>query len=102
MSEQPWWYLKKLRNPAGLRGRPKSKVPAAERRKLARQKYHARLTGRGQRLVRVFLPAADATRLENLALLHGSSIGQIVTKLLAANGASDPHETPGATTNSAP
>ncbi len=102
MSEQPWWYLKKLRNPAGVRGRPKSKVPVAERRKLARQEYQARLTVRGLRLVRLFLPEADAVRLHNLALQHGASTGQIVAKLLGTNGAADSQGTASAMTTRKP
>jgi hypothetical protein len=35
----PWWYLKRRRNPGGVLGRPKSNIPLHERRKLARQKY---------------------------------------------------------------
>jgi hypothetical protein len=78
----PWWYLKKRKNPTGKMGRPKSPIPIAERRRLARQQYQTNLTQRGQRLIRLLVSAAAADRLASLAKERGVSPGQIVEDLL--------------------
>ena len=78
----PWWYLKNRKNPTGVMGRPKSPIPIAERRRLARQQYQTNLTQRGHRLIRLLVSAAAADRLDSLARERGVSPGQIVEDLL--------------------
>jgi hypothetical protein len=63
-------------------GRPKSSIPVADRRRLARQQYQTNLTQRGQRLIRLLVSAAAADRLASLAKERGVSPGQIVEDLL--------------------
>ena len=79
-----WSYIKQRKNPTGKMGRPKSPVPIAERRKLARQQYQANLAQRGQRTVRLLLSAASADRLAGLAKARGLTPGQIVEDLLSS------------------
>jgi hypothetical protein len=81
---EPWWYLKRRRNPSGVLGRPRSPVPLAERRKLARQKYRAKLAARGVRVVRLSMTTADADQLRTRAQAHDLSPGAFVGKLLHA------------------
>jgi hypothetical protein len=80
----PWWYLKNRKNPTGVMGRPKSPIPIAERRRLARQQYQTNLVQRSQRLIRLLVSAAAADRLDSLARERGVSPGQIVEDLLTA------------------
>jgi hypothetical protein len=82
MPEQPWWYLKKRRNPSGVIGRPRSRVPLAERRKLARQKYQAKLASRGLRLVRLLLSTAAVDKLRAKSAVRQTTWGELVTDLL--------------------
>lgn len=84
----PWWYLKKRKNPTGVMGRPKSPIPLADRRRLARQQYQTNLTQRGQCLLRLLVSAAAADRLASLAKERGVSPGQIVEDLLMSAGTS--------------
>ena len=79
---ESWWYLKRRRNPSGVLGRPRSPIPLAERRQLARLNYKARLSRRGLRQVRLLLPTADADKLLSLAKSRALSLGQVVTALL--------------------
>jgi hypothetical protein len=79
---EPWWYLKRRRNPAGVLGRPRSSVPLPERRKLARQKYRAKLVARGVCVVRLSMTTADAEQLRALAQAQNLSPGAFVGRLL--------------------
>jgi hypothetical protein len=79
-----WWYIRQRRNPTGKMGRPKSPVPKADRRKLARQHYQAKLAQGGQRLIRLLVSAAAADRLASLAKARGLTPGQIVEDLLSS------------------
>jgi hypothetical protein len=79
-----WSYIKNRKNPTGKMGRPKSPVPMADRRRLARQQYQANLAGRGQRLIRLLVSAAAADRLAGLAKARGLTPGQIVEDLLSS------------------
>jgi len=63
-------------------GRPRSPVPLAVRRRLARQAYKGRLAERGLVLLRVLLPRDVAARLTELAQSRGISTGQVVADLL--------------------
>ena len=81
MSE-PWWYLKRRRNPSGVLGRPKSNVPLAERRKLAGQKYCAKRAVRGLCLVRLSMPTAAAELLRARAQAQNLKSGAFVANLL--------------------
>jgi hypothetical protein len=81
-----WSYIKKRKNPTGKMGRPKSLIPVADRRRLARQHYQTNLTQRGQRLIRLLVSAAAADSLASLAKTRGISPGQIVEELLMSGG----------------
>ena len=65
-------------------GRPRSPIPLAERRRLARQKYRAKLGNRALRTVRLLLPASAATRLTDLAKTRGLSRGEVIADLLSS------------------
>ena len=86
MPEQPWWYLKRRKNPSGVLGRPRSPLPLIERRKLARRKYQARLATRGVQLVRLLLPVTTAARLERLARERGVSPAELACELIGSDG----------------
>ncbi len=78
-----WAYLKHRKNPAGVRGRPRSPVPLAQRRKHQRAAYGARLAARGLVYMRLLLPTDAAARLRALAAALGQSPGELVAARLA-------------------
>ncbi len=93
MPEQPWWYLKKRRNPSGVLGRPRSPVPLPQRRQRARKRYLARLATRGLRSVRLLLSAVAADKLRTLAATRRMKPGQLVTELLEIESNHEDKET---------
>jgi hypothetical protein len=87
MPEKPWWYLKqRLGRPNWVMGRPRSSVPLAERRRLAREKYRARLATQGLCLVRIYLSTAVAEQLRSCARENKLSLGAFVASLLKTGG----------------
>jgi hypothetical protein len=77
-----WSYQKARKNPAGVRGRPRSPIPASVRRQAARLKYRQQLAARGVSALRLLLPADAAARLRHLARERGTSPGAYVAALL--------------------
>ncbi len=70
-----WSYLKARKNPAGVRGRPPSPIPARERRRLARLKYRQQLAARGFSTLPLPLSIEVAARPHDLAPGRGSAPG---------------------------
>ncbi len=82
MPEAPWWYLKKRVNPSGVLGRPRSPLPLKERRKLAREKYQAKLAARDLCVLRLSMTIADVEQLRARAHALQLSPGDFVAKLM--------------------
>ncbi len=81
-----WGYQKHLRNQGGVMGRPPSKIPLAERRKLARKNYLAGKAARGLRTMRITLSEGAFADLCARATAQGIAPGAVVESLLRASG----------------
>ena len=84
--EPPLWYLKRRRldRPSGSKGRPPTTLPLAERRRLSKLKYRARLATRGFCIVKLVLAGSEAAHLRLLAKERKLSPGDFVASLLPA------------------
>ena len=80
--KREWFYQKHRKLCSDVLGRPRSSIPLAERRRVARLKYNAKLDARGLRVMRLLLCAETARRLKEMARARNHPPGAFVAELL--------------------